>query len=184
MTTVAPGGPPLAQHLRFTDKAHDELRGAAQAFDRVIGSWDMDCTFTDAQGCRSSSAGEWHFGWILAGRMLQDVLYFYPRGQRPTHMADWRGGTSLRLFDPKAGQWLVSWFAALRGEVIHLRGGAEGERIVLHGEDVDGARLRWSFNNINERSFRWVGETSSDLGMTWRIEQEMQLRRMTSGRAS
>jgi hypothetical protein len=169
---------PLPRHLACTGQAHPSLGAAAQDFDRFIGSWDMDCVFTAADGSQTTTAGEWHFGWILAGRMLQDVLYFCPRGQRPDATADLRGGTTLRLFDPKAGQWLVSWFAALRGEVIHLRGGAEGERIVLQGADVDGAALRWSFNDISETGFRWLGETSADGGQRWRVEQEMQLRRV------
>ena len=180
MTSSADDALPLAHHLRCTYAPHPELREAARAFDRVIGSWDMDCVFTDVERRQTTIAGEWHFGWILGGRMLQDVLYFYPRGQRPAAAADLRGGTTLRLFDPKAGQWLVTWFAALRGEAIHLRGGVEGERIVLHGEDVDGSRLRWTFNDITEHCFRWLGETSSDLGLTWRVEQEMQLRRKTT----
>jgi hypothetical protein len=171
---------PLLNHLHGTSTAHPGLGEAARAFEPVIGSWDLDCVFTNAEGRQTAIAGEWHFGWILGGRMLQDVLYFYPRGQRPASAADLRGGTTLRLFDPKAGQWLVTWFAAMRGEAIHLHGGAEGRRIVLHGKDVDGSLLRWTFNDITEQRFRWLGETSSDQGLSWRIEQEMQLRRMST----
>jgi hypothetical protein len=56
-------------------------------------------------------------------------------------------------------------------------GGTEGQRFVLRGRDVDGSSLRWSFNNIQENSFRWLGETSSDGGVSWRTEQEMHLHR-------
>lgn len=174
---------PLIDHLQATDRPHDSLGSAAATFDRFIGSWDLDCVFTAADGTQSTTAGEWHFGWILGGRALQDVLYVYPRGQRPQAAADLRGGTTLRLFDPKSGQWQVSWFAALRGEVIHLRGGAEGPRIVLRGMDVDGAALRWSFNDIRDDRFRWLGETSADGGTTWRVEQEMRLTRLDAGHA-
>jgi hypothetical protein len=168
---------PLPFHLQVAETAHDSLGSAAVIFDRFVGSWDMDCTFIDTNGVRSITSGEWHFGWILGGRALQDVLYFYAKGERPDDPRDLRGGTTIRVFDSKSNEWLVSWFAALRGEVIHLRGGAEGERIVLRGLDVDGSSLRWSFNDIEGDSFCWLGETSSDRGSTWRTEQEMQLRR-------
>jgi hypothetical protein len=45
------------------------------------------------------------------------------------------------------------------------------------GDDVDGSKLRWSFNHIKVGSFLWRGETSADGGKTWRIEQEMRLNR-------
>jgi hypothetical protein len=172
---------PLLRHLLVTDSPHPLLGDAAAVFDRFVGSWAMDCVFTAVDGAQTTISGEWHFGWILAGRAMQDVLYFYPKGQRPTSQAEMRGGTTLRLFDPKSRQWQVSWFAALRGEVIHLRGGAEGGRIVLRGLDVDGAPLRWSFNDVQDDRFRWLGETSADGGSTWRVEQEMQLQRMSDG---
>lgn len=174
---------PLPAHLLATERPHPSLGGAAAVFDGFVGSWDMHCVFTAVDGTQAITAGEWHFGWILGGRALQDVLYFYPQGQRPQAAADLRGGTTLRLFDPKSGQWQVSWFAALRGEVIHLRGGAEGQRIVLRGTDVDGAALRWSFNDIRDDRFRWLGETSADGGTTWRVEQEMQLTRLPASHA-
>jgi hypothetical protein len=66
-----------------------------------------------------------------------------------------------------------------------MRGAVAGKRIVLHGIDVDGATLRWSFDDITDTTFNWRGETSSDGGKTWRIEQEMKLRRHAEpGRAS
>lgn len=168
---------PLPRYLLAAESPHPSIREAAAVFDRFVGSWAMDCVFTAVDGAQTTVAGEWHFGWILAGCAMQDLLYFYPSGQRPTRETDLRGGTTLRLFDPKSGQWQVSWFAALRGEVIHLRGGAEGGRIVLQGLDVDGSALRWSFNDIQDDRFRWLGETSADGGSTWRVEQEMHLRR-------
>lgn len=173
----------LLDHLAHAERGHPSLGAAADAFDRFVGSWDMDGIFTAADGAQTTTAGEWHFGWILGGRVMQDVLYFHPKGHRPERADERRGGTTVRLFDPKAQQWLVSWFAALRGEVIHLKGGAEGERIVLHGADVDGSSLRWSFSDIQPDRFRWLGETSADGGRHWRVEQEMHLRRMAQASA-
>ena len=171
----------LPSFLLATEVAHPSLGDAAHVFDRVVGSWDMDCVFTAVDGTKTFSAGEWHFGWILGGYALQDVLYFYPKGQRPRDATDMKGGTTLRLFDRRSGEWLVSFFAPLRGDVIHLHGGAEGSRIMLKGLDVDGSPLRWSFNEIEDNRFRWLGEISADGGSTWRVEQEMHLRRMPLG---
>ncbi len=172
---------PLPNCLLAVDEPHACLGDAARVFDPVLGSWDMDCVFTAADGQRITTAGEWHFGWILGGHTLQDVLYFYPKGSRPSKAADMKAGTTLRVFDSKSGQWLVTFFAGLRGEVIHLRGGVDGQRLVFTGLDVDGASLRWSFNDIKHSSLRWIGETSADGGLTWRVEQEMHLRRLPTG---
>ena len=124
--------------------------------------------------------GEWVFGWILDGRIMQDVLSGHPKEASPSP-ENRRCGTSLRFYDPKAGQWNVCWFGTHNAFVVLVKGGAVGDRIVLQGVDSDGSQMRWSFNNIQAGSFLWRGETSNDRGQTWRVEQEMFLQRRTVG---
>jgi hypothetical protein len=147
----------------------------SQLFNRFVGTWDLDSTFTAADGKTSTFRGSWIFGWVLDGLVVQDVLI--EEKQESTRKL----GTTLRFYDAKIGQWRVVWIPPSSGDVIELKGGAVGDRIVLLGRDVDGSDLRWSFNDIHSNSFVWRGETSSDGGKTWRIEQEMHLKRRVPG---
>ena len=156
---------------------HPSLGENARVFDQFVGTWDVHCVFYAVDGTKSEFRGEWIFGWILDGRLMQDVLSGYPKDLPSPSSEDRRCGTSLRFFDPKAGQWNVCWFGSRNGFVLTVRGGAVDGRIVLHGDDSDGALMRWSFNDIQPGSFLWRGEKSGDRGKTWRVEQEMFLQR-------
>jgi hypothetical protein len=165
---------------------HPSLGDNAKLFDRFVGTWDVDCVFHAADGNETRFAGEWIFGWILDGRVMQDVLSGYPKGRSSPSPEDRRCGTSLRFYDAKTQQWNVTWLGSSNGFLLTLKGGGGGDRIVLQGDDVDGSLLRWSFNDILTNSFVWRGETSSDRGKSWRLEQEMFLTRRagTTGRPS
>lgn len=152
---------------------HASLGTAANVFGQLVGTWDLTCERYAADGTHTSSRGVWYFGWVVDGRILQDVIYFFP-DERPTERD---GGTTLRFYDTQTKQWRVYFFAPSRNAVIALAGGADGDRIVLHGIDVDGSLLRWSFNDIKQDSLYWKGEISHDGGKTWRVEQEMHLTR-------
>jgi hypothetical protein len=146
----------------------------SRTFDRFIGAWEFECTLYGDDGSADEFSGEWIFDWILDGRAIQDVWMGFKRGRSPGLR---RMGTSLRFFDPKRNEWRVIFIVPASGKVIYLRGRELQDRIVLHGVDVDGASLRWSFNNIESNSFLWRGEVSRDAGKSWRVEQIMQLRR-------
>lgn len=153
---------------------HPSLGEQAAVFDRFVGTWDLDCALYAADGKVTRFRGAWIFGWVLDGQAMQDVLI---EGDPSTGR---RRGTTVRFFDANASQWRVLWIPPASGNVIALRGGTEGDRIVLLGQDGDGSMLRWSFNDIQPNSFLWRGETSADGGKTWRIEQEMILKRRTA----
>jgi uncharacterized protein len=154
-----------------------DLGSGAAVFARFEGSWNIDCVYFDEQGKALPSAGEWHFGWVLAGRAVQDVIYFYPAGCRPKDPDQLRGGTTVRVYDPKSGQWTITWNNASKGWAIKLRGGPVDDRIVLTGTDIDGSALRWTFYDISADRFLWRGEISKDDGATWRVEQTMTVTR-------
>lgn len=157
-----------------SDAPNHNLGSAAETFNRFVGTWDLDCTFYAADGKTSRLIGEWRFGWALDGKLEQDVIVEHHGTERIAR------GTTLRFYDPKLSKWRIVWIAPPSGNVAMLEGGAVGDRIVLEGIDRDGSPYRWSFNDIRRDSFLWRGEISSDSGKTWRLGQEMHLKRRDS----
>jgi len=114
------------------------------------------------------------FGWILDGYALQDIFLSYPK---PGWSEARKMVTGVRFVDPKTDRWTVMFTAPSFAAAVRMEGGAEGDRIVLRGQDDKGALLRWSFNDIRPDSFVWRGETSHDGGKTWRLEEEHHMTR-------
>jgi hypothetical protein len=154
---------------------HPSLGDEAKVFDRFVGAWDCDFTFYSDDGTASHSSGELLFGWVLDGRVLQDIWISFPKDETKERNI----GTSVRFFDAKARTWRVIFVNPVYGSIT-VQGGAEGERIVLRGLDNEGSSLRWSFNDIKANSFVWRGERSRDGGKTWRLEEEHHMRRRAS----
>jgi len=146
----------------------DEYADKMMLFGRFVGSWDIDGTWYQQDGTRRLGKGEWHFDWILGGRGIQDVLF---ASGAPVHQI----GTTLRCYDSVIDAWHLAWMQPASGEYVYLLARKVGDRIV--GEEVNSPvtdrRVRWSFRDITPDSFLWLGEVTSDDGVTWFLEQEM-----------
>jgi hypothetical protein len=127
-----------------------------------------------ADGTRSQHRGEWHFGWVLEGRAIQDVLISPPRGSsQPT----FEYGTTLRFYDPDTGTWQLTWITPVQRAVRRLIARPVGDEIVLEGREPSGRLLRWTFSQITPSTFTWRGFISDDNGATWHQNEEMRLQR-------
>ena len=158
---------------------HPSLGDEARVWDRFVGTWDCDFAFYLEDGSVRHVPGELEFGWVLDGLAVQDLWITYPReGEKERGI-----GTSIRIFDDRSRTWRVVFVSPKYRAIVTVQGGAEGDRIVLRGQDLDGSQLRWSFYDIKDDSFTWRGEKSRDAGKTWRLEEEHHMRRRTSGRA-
>ena len=152
---------------------HPSLGEEARVFDRLVGTWDCDYGFFLEDGSVRHKKGELLLGWILDGRAVQDIFVTYPAdGEK-----DRRIGTTVRFFDTALKQWRVVFVAPQGNYLVNVQGGLEGDRIVLRGIDIDGAPIRWSFNDIKPGSFLWRGEKSHDGGKTWKVEEEHHMKR-------
>ena len=47
--------------------------GKMDLYGWLIGSWDLDIVRYLPDGATRRRKGEWHFGWALEGRAIQDV---------------------------------------------------------------------------------------------------------------
>ncbi|MEJ3745738.1 hypothetical protein WEI85_20900 [Actinomycetes bacterium KLBMP 9797] len=157
-------------------------------FGRFVGSWELDRTAYSPVGeVVSIHRGEWHFGWVLGGRAIQDVWICPARGlPAPALVAgaevDWPGewGTVVRFPDPGLDAWRVTWHGPRTGAVTSFVARAVGDEIVQTATD---APVRWVFSEIEPPDaptrFRWRADVSDDDGATWRTEIEMRVHRTT-----
>jgi len=150
-------------------------------FGQFVGSWDLDVTYFDHAGTVTAERrGEWHFGWILEGRAVQDVLLGPPlEERRRTGAPASEYGTTVRLYDPASGTWQVSWFPPVSRNVVHLVARPDGDGILLEGTEADGTLDHWTFTEITPDSFTWTGYESKDEGANWPMIERMLVRRHT-----
>jgi hypothetical protein len=149
------------------------LGDEAQTFDRLVGSWDADFGFPQADGSVRHKQGELHFGWVMDGHAIQDLWIGYPTGEHKERTI----GTTFRFFDTKLEQWRIVFINPQYNYVVSTQGGREGDRIVLRGTDSDGLPIRWTFREITPQSFHWTGEKSHDGRNTWVLEEDHHMKR-------
>ena len=121
-----------------SDGPHPDLAPDDRIFEPFIGSWDLVVTWYDGDRVTRTLDGEWHFGWVLEGRAVQDVWIVPRRGQRHAGAEPYEYGTSLRFPDPSVGGWRSTWIGPVQRSVRTFVARREGGDVVLD----DGARRR------------------------------------------
>ncbi len=149
-------------------------------FGRLVGSWDIEDTFFDQDGnVTKQQTGEWHFGWVLEGRVIQDVLISPARHNREPGQPSSEYGTTIRAYDPKIDGWRVTFVAPVYGGTVNLIAREHDDEIWLEGRAPDNRLYRWTFSEITDQRVRWQGFVSADEGRSWVREEEILLHRRT-----
>jgi hypothetical protein len=170
--------------LKADGPAPDRI-GQMDLYGWLIGAWDLDVVRYMPDGGERRRKGEWHFGWVLEGRAIQDVWIVPPRGElrRGDAAANVNSyGTTLRIYDPRIDAWQIQWIDPVTQNFLAMIGRKQGDDIVQLGKNADGYPARWSFSEITPNSFRWRGETSQDKDAageeSWRLDVEFFARRV------
>jgi len=170
---------PLSDALAADGPAADR---AAQMtlYGWLVGSWDLDVIEHRDDGSTRRRPGEWHFGWTLEGRAIQDVWIVPPRGKRAGDAVanSDRYGTTLRTYDPRIDAWHIQWTDPVSQTYLTMIGRRQGDDIVQDGTNAAGQTVRWSLREITPDAFRWLGEVSDDGGASFRLIVEFVARRV------
>jgi hypothetical protein len=153
---------------------HPSLGDQAKVFGRLVGTWHVDYTDFSKDGKVTHRSGELIVGWVMDGRVIQDLWIVDPSGTRKEREVY----TDLRYFDPKSQTWPALFVDPEHASVAKFTGGAVGDdRIVLDTRDFGDGETRWSVNELRPDSFVWREEESSDGGKTWRLTAEHRMKR-------
>jgi hypothetical protein len=146
-------------------------------YGQFVGSWDGTVIVYRPDGERFESTAEVHFGWALAGRAVQDVWIVPSRTGRKAGEADRMYGTTLRVYDPTADNWRITFIDPVRQSFDTMIGRAIGKDIVQEYRDAEGQRIQWCFTEITRDSFHWIRRESTDEGASWKVTGEFFLHR-------
>lgn len=152
---------------------HNSLGDQAKLWDRLIGTWEVEYTDFSKGGKTSHRSGQFIVGWVLDGRVIQDVWIVDPSGSRKEREVY----SDLRYFDPKSQSWPAIFVDPEHASVARFTGGAVGDRFVLDTHDFGGTDTRWSINDVHPGSFVWREEESIDGGKSWRLTAEHHMKR-------
>jgi len=168
---------PLAG-LLLVDRPDAALESRLQLFGQFVGAWDLEVTDYPPGKEPIHARGEWHFGWVLEGRAIQDVWIVPPRRERSLGAPVIEYGTSLRFYDAGIDAWRSTWMGPVKRKALSFIARPVGAEIILARTDSDGTILNWIFSEITGKSFRWRAQISTDGGFTWQRQQEMAVTRM------
>ncbi len=150
-----------------------ELRERLHLFGQFVGDWDIERWWLGPDGSEHRNRGHVWFRWILDGRAVQDV-WSAIEGDPPVETSV---GTTIRFYDAEQDRWTSLWIAPRYSALERFDVRRAGDEIVLDLRKEAGNLERWVFSDIRPSAFRWRAEESADGGTTWRLVEEMRIRR-------
>ena len=170
---------PMIEALR-AEGPFPEYADKLMLFGRLVGSWDIEGRFLDEEGnIIRETSGEWHFGWVLEGRVIQDVIISPPRDGREPGEQSRSYDTAIRAYDPKMDAWRVTAVAPIYGATVDLIAREHDDEIWLEGLGPENKPVRWTFSEFTDQRVRWQGFVSNDDGQSWVRDEEIILNRRT-----
>lgn len=162
-----------------------DIDAADDVYGWLVGSWEMDVLHYRVDQRNARRRGEIHFGWVLEGRVIQDVWIMPPPAGHhgAPEPGDAMYGTTLRVWDPALRAWRVTYVNPRTGQRDELVGRRIGDQLVQIGTHADGTPIRWNFTDITRDSFHWSGVALAQDGVTWTLEGEFHARRKASYQA-
>lgn len=163
------------------ERRSPEIPEASDAYGWLIGSWELDIRrYWGVDVAEQRIRGEVHFAWVLEGRAVQDVWIMPSRPDRIGPIDKTRNmyGTTLRVWDPAIQAWRITWTNPAGDHHEQQIGRRAGNDIVQIGTRPNGTATRWTFTEVSNDAFHWLGEALEPDGRTWRLEGEFYARRV------
>src|SRR5260370_18820052 len=115
-------------------------------FGQFVGDWNCEVWDVNRDGSKQApNKCEWHWGWILDGRAVQDVWIVHPDDNKSdAHLIE--HGTTIRVYDPKIDEWHCVWIGPVKNNFVAFIAKQIGKEIVLETANDHGRVGQWIFS--------------------------------------
>jgi hypothetical protein len=144
-------------------------------FGQLTGDWTIGWEGFRPDGTIVETDGSLHVGWILDGRVVQDVWRF-----RNPSSGSFVAGTTIRLYDPHISGWHSIWFYPSASLIQPFVARPSKGDIVLEGTTPTGDPEQWIFSKMTPTSFDWRATESADRRNTWHVTEHMRIHRASN----
>lgn len=155
---------------------HESIPADMDIYGSMLGDWEITGTEQLTSPPKPVKMSV-NFARALGGRAIQDIWSWPIDPALPATGANRASGTTLRVYDPEARIWRITWVDPVKRNRVQLDARKVGGDIVQLGTNAQGEARRWVFSEIAADSFTWRGEGSDDGGKTWRLYAEYFARR-------
>jgi hypothetical protein len=124
-------------------------------FGQLVGIWDItDETLQQDGTWQTGEGAEWIWYYTLDGYAIQDDWIAPPRSV-PTSETPRQYGTNLRIYNPAAQQWDLTWISNTDRKLSTFTATEEGSTLVMRGTHASGNDARITFFDMTNTTFEW-----------------------------
>ncbi len=135
-------------------------------FEKLIGNWvtTEESLTPDGSDWVPSNGADWSFSWAFDGWGVRDDYRSPPISEPVADESKRQRGTNLRIFDPAAGHWVMTWLTVASATPVGFTATSTEQRIVMLSDvaNPQGNFGRVTFFDITDSSFEWKLEWSID----------------------
>lgn len=143
----------------------------------LIGNWEVKDWQLNKNGEWHRQAGaSWNFYAIQGNTAIRDE---WQSNASATQLAP-GFGSQLRVYDPGNKTWTAAWLSS-RTRTLEFYSGSEADKKVFFVSQPNekGRITRVIFSELEENSFRWQMQWSSNTGETWTRVYKLQATRIS-----
>ncbi|MGX1927986.1 hypothetical protein [Flagellimonas sp. 2504JD4-2] len=152
-------------------KQNETAPSATNHWGQLVGDWDIVVEMVNASGeVQQSFDGEWNWFYVMNGMAIQDV-FILPKRKDQKEQDNLFYGVGLRIYNEKLDKWQTAYVDTSNRQIDVGEAVSTKEKITLFETNDKKEKIRITYFDFQENTFKWQQEVFNEDKKTWQITQ-------------
>ncbi|MEX0315960.1 MAG: hypothetical protein AB3N18_17405 [Allomuricauda sp.] len=155
----------------LADKLNETAPSSTDHWGQLVGDWDIVVDMLDDSGeIQQSFSGEWNWFYIMNGMAIQDV-FILPKRKDSKDQGNQFYGVGLRIYNEKLDKWQTAYVDTSNRQIDVGEAVSTKEKITLFETNDKKEKIRITYFDFQENTFRWQQEVFNEDQKAWQVTQ-------------